>query len=656
MSIPDPKRRVQQDDPPTKREYLIDGEPPDGDDDFRPRLSTEAHAEITRRGWTLAQYREHHRTLISESIRARPEPERTPAKDQPEGRGGKRAEPGPKPDRHEDAAPAGPAVEPFRPFPLELLPEPVRGFIRAGAAAIGCDPAFVALPTLTALASAIGNTRRIQLKKDWQEPAILWTVVLAESGAKKSPPFDLAMRPLYRRQHLAMKRYSEAMREYKQAAKKYKRDLAKWERSKSEGDPPIEPDPPVCERCWVDDVTTEGLLPLLAQQWRGLLLKKDELSAWFGSFDRYQKGGKNGADAARFVEMFGGRPVCIDRKTSGTLYVPRAALCVTGGIQPAIFRLAMTWELKANGLLARLLAAMPPAKARKWSEASIDEKLLDALDRVYDRLFGLAPGVNRDGDPTPVDLPMTREGKEVWISFYNEHAEELADLTGDLSAAWSKLEGYAARLSLVVQLVRWAADDKTANPAEVDAASIRAGIGLSRWFGNETKRIYAISEESTEAQERRELVEFISRKGGTITNRQLQGINARRYPTAAAAEQALDALAKAGLGKWQTDTHDGGPGRPVVRFVLRTYGASDTNTNGVEPGENADCVGPNVRPEAENGHCVGRSGRPDGNGLDKAPSDTIRAKPDENSNSVCVGRQEQNQTGNPPAPRRRGSL
>jgi hypothetical protein len=46
----------------------------------------------------------------------------------------------------------------YVPFPLDALPEPVRGYTDACSAAIGCDPAYVALPVLSMLAGAIGNT------------------------------------------------------------------------------------------------------------------------------------------------------------------------------------------------------------------------------------------------------------------------------------------------------------------------------------------------------------------------------------------------------------------------------------------------------------------------------------------------------------------
>src|SRR5206468_1703264 len=72
-------------------------------------------------------------------------------------------------------------MERFEPFPVDALPEPVRSFVAAGAKAIGCDPCYVALPLLTVLAAAIGNTRRLLLKLGWTVPAILWTAIVGES-------------------------------------------------------------------------------------------------------------------------------------------------------------------------------------------------------------------------------------------------------------------------------------------------------------------------------------------------------------------------------------------------------------------------------------------------------------------------------------------
>ena len=94
-----------------------------------------------------------------------------------------------------DAAADGAPANRFEPFPVDALPEPLRGFVAAGAKAIGCDPSYLALPILTALAAAIGNTRRIQLKRGWTAPAMSWAAIVGESGTAKTPAFKLVMRP-----------------------------------------------------------------------------------------------------------------------------------------------------------------------------------------------------------------------------------------------------------------------------------------------------------------------------------------------------------------------------------------------------------------------------------------------------------------------------
>ena len=86
-------------------------------------------------------------------------------------------------DAAEVIQPGQPAMrsDHFHPFPVDALPEPIRGFVSDGAKAIGCDASFVALPLLTVLAAAIGNTRRIQLKRGWTAPAIIWTAIVGHS-------------------------------------------------------------------------------------------------------------------------------------------------------------------------------------------------------------------------------------------------------------------------------------------------------------------------------------------------------------------------------------------------------------------------------------------------------------------------------------------
>ncbi len=482
------------------------------------------------------------------------------------------------------------AVEPYKPFPVDALPEPVRGFVSVGAKAIGCDTSFIALPLLSALGSAIGNARRIELKRGWDEPAIVWTAIVGDSGTMKSPALELALRPVRKRQKDEMRNHEKVMEEYEIELQRYERDFAQWRRGKSDADPPVKPEQPVADRCWCDDTTVEALAVLLRDQWRGLLVVRDELAGWIGGFDRYTQG--SGADVAKWLEMFGGRSIVVDRKTSGTLYVPRAAVSVAGGIQPETLRRSLGKQHFQNGLAARLLFASPPRLVKRWTEDEISPIAEAALEAVFDRLFRLEPQYDRDGEPQPIIVKLTPKAKAAWVEFFNVHAEQQAELSADLSAAWSKLEGYVARMALVVHMVRCvASDDSVADPNFVDEVSIVSGVELSRWFGYEAKRVYAMLGESEEDTYLRRFVETIRRKGGTMTARELMR-SSSRYKTAKDAEEALGELVAEGLAKWEDRPTKKTGGCPTRQ--IRLTDNTDIDKTPQNPKKETGCVNVNT--------------------------------------------------------------
>src|SRR5215510_11366595 len=182
------------------------------------------------------------------------------------------------------------------------------------------------------------------------------------------------------------------MKYYEADLARWEKDMVAWKRDKNAAsDPPGKPDPPQAERFIVSDTTVEALAPILLVNPRGLLLARDELAGWFGSFDRYAGRGKAGADSANWLSMFNAESIIVDRKTGipRTIHVPDAAVCVTGGIQSAILKRALTIEHRESGLAARLLLACPPRKAKLWTEADIDPVAEAGLVCLFDRLYDL---------------------------------------------------------------------------------------------------------------------------------------------------------------------------------------------------------------------------------------------------------------------------
>lgn len=466
---------------------------------------------------------------------------------------------------------------PWRPFPLDALPHPICTYIKESACAIGCDPSFVALPLLACSAAAIGNTRRIRLKAGWDEPCVLWTAIVGDSGTHKTPALSAATHRLQKRQQEALARHEEALEQYQRDKLAYDADLADWKKKKpgARGEPPEAPKEPIAPRWIVSDVTLEALAERLLHAPRGLLVERDELAGWITSFDQY-KGGKGG-DCSQWLTLYNAKPLIVDRKAGPrkTTSVPIASVSITGGFQPETLRRALGREHWENGLAARLLLAMPPKTPRRWSEVSVSESTQSELDRVFEALFNLAFGGDGTGSPIPVCLPLMPAAKRLWQEFYNRHGGELAGMTGNEAALWSKLEGTAPRLALILHLVRVAAGDISAGDA-VDEMSLAAAVILADWFGYEGRRVYAVLAESDEQGERRKLTEIIRAKGGKITERDLTRTS-RKYQPADVANFALEGLVRDGWGHWEDLPTTAAGGRPTRCFVL-TLGVDVANT------------------------------------------------------------------------------
>ena len=470
----------------------------------------------------------------------------------------------------------------YRPFPVEALPEPVRFFVCEAAAAIGCDPVYVALGALAGVAASIGNTRRIVLKKGWPEPSVLWTAAVGESGTWKSPALDAALAPLRRIQGKAIDEYRAERKAYEEELERYN-DAKRSRRRRDKDEDLIRPEPPVAWRILCSDITVEALASLLQNAPRGLLVIRDELSGWIKGFDQYKK--VQGAEAAHYLSMHRASDLLVDRKTnSEIIYVRRAAVSVTGGIQPKILTRALGEEHLDNGLAARLLLAKPPKRPKRWTDAEVSESTAARFIELYTSLLDLDFAVDEEGNEIPVDLGLTVSGKTAWVQFFNEHGLEQVQREGDVAAAFSKLEGYCARFALIIHVIRCQSGDPTLESEHaIDAGSIQAGVTLTRWFAHETERVYAELGIASAAPPSSSLEKIIREHGGRISVRELMQASRRYRGSADIARAALQQLVDFGLGRW-VSSGPGKVGRPSEVFEMTdAHGAAGHGNETPDP-------------------------------------------------------------------------
>jgi hypothetical protein len=469
-----------------------------------------------------------------------------------------------------DAPPSDPNHERLKPcekyqeFPTNLLPSPLRDLVEQGAPAIGCDESYIALPLLSAVGAAIGNTCRLVVKKGWNVPPAIWTLICGESGTAKSPAFKLAKAPIQRHQKQLLDEFADLMADYEKAIEVYENQLKEHKKRKTSEPPPDKPQPPKLDRVVVSDCTVEALAPILRQNPKGLLLQRDELSGWLGSFNQYKSA--KGSDEAAWLSMFDGESITVDRKGEGTVptYVDTALVGITGGIQPAVLASSMTKEHRASGMASRFLIAQPPRKAQSWTDEEVGDGTLSAVDDLFAQL--LAIDFDDAERHKPHFIGLSKEAKQFFRSFFNSHHQEQADLTGDDAAAWSKLLGYVPRLALVFHVVTQLEAGEPITEA-VSTETMQRAILLVEWFKNEAARLYATIDDTDDQRELREVASWIDRRGGQTTPRDLcRGF--RSVGSVDDADKLCQRLVKAGLGRWEMVETESGTG-PQIRS-LRT--------------------------------------------------------------------------------------
>jgi DNA polymerase I-like protein with 3'-5' exonuclease and polymerase domains len=510
-------------------------------------------------------------------------------------------------------------IPPYSPFPTGCLPEPWATFVRQGAAALKCDESLVALPLLSVLASAIGTTRRVHLGAEWYEPAVLWTCIIQESGGRKSPAAELSV-------DLVQARQKAQVKEFKAQVEAYKREVTELKK-KPEDERGDVPEKPVFKRSIVGDITIEKLASVIDDNRRGLLVYRDELSAWVRSFTRYTKGD---TDEANWLSIHRAGPIIYDRKTGDKtcIYVPFGAASVTGGIQPGTLTRLMTPNFFESGLMARILFAMPPRSPKTWTDTGIDKDVKAQANKSLDALYELAPEIDSDGDPRSVVVLLSRSARTRFEKFVNEWGIQQFEAEGAKAAALAKLEALPGRFALIHHCVLRAASLEDSDPIGLE--SLEAGIALAEWFASEAERVYRMLAETGEDREIRELHELVMRlaakpeKGGRIAVRDLQRSSGRKYRTKDEATAALERLVGHGLGAWEgdppthfrpcptSDTSDTSDSDDDPDDEDDDPGASDTEADTHPPTDPHPGDGPGTTPEPEDTYGKSPPGRPEG--------------------------------------------
>lgn len=434
------------------------------------------------------------------------------------------------------------------PFPLEVFPQDTQQILNEFSKAVHCPVDFFAVPLLVEAGVAIGTSRAMEIKPGWLEGPRINGAVVSSPGSRKSPALNLVMSPTYSIQMRMQSENAEEKKIYENELKRYEIELKEWRTSKGNEQKPTEPTIPIMKQILTTDSTLEALAVLLEQNPRGLLVARDELTGWVLSMDQYRGG--RGADRQAWLSFWNGCMVIVNRKNrSEPIMLNNPFVGVVGCLPPDVLGDLADERGREDGFIHRLLFSYPDNVPLEWVEDEISQDSLDRLNQIFERLIKLEPKCDENGNPQPVVVSFTPEGKAKWREFINDHYKEQEDqlFPENLRGPWAKLEGYAARLALILHLLRFVCGE--AKSEQVDERSMSGAADLVDYFKSHAKRIYAQLCVSPEDKKVLSALEWIRKQGGKVTAREVLRYHLANVKTSAEAKQLLYQLLERGYGR-----------------------------------------------------------------------------------------------------------
>ncbi len=444
-------------------------------------------------------------------------------------------------------------------------------WIRASAEAKSAPPDYVVSAVLAVFGSLLGNTRWVSPWQGWAEPAILWSVVVGNPSANKSPALDAVLVPLKQAERRIRDKDQAALTEWRGKAEVAKLAESAWKETvkaaiKAGEEPSPRPDSanvgpePFMTRLAVSDTTIERLAVILSHQPRGTLLARDELAGWLMGMTRYSGGG---SDRPFWLEAYGGRGYTVERMGRDPVYVERLSVAVVGGIQPDRLRSLLT-KTDDDGLLGRFLPVWPHPAPVKRPSLFYDETFIEA---AIGRLLKLDMPADEDGASRPWFVHFSEDARRLLDAFRETVREWEAGAEGLLLSFMGKLPGMAARLSLVLAYLEWASEEAD-EPREIGVEHFgRAAHLVSEYLLPMARRAYADASVPVVERAGRRLAQLIREQGWhQFSSREVLRLNRPGIGTSEELNPALKALEEAELIRGQTEPAKAGRGRPA-----RTY-------------------------------------------------------------------------------------
>lgn len=365
-------------------------------------------------------------------------------------------------------------------FPVEVFPSPIQQVITATNENLNYPIDFIGASLLYAVSVAVGNTHSVEVKKGFQQSAVLYLAIVGRAGTTKSHPLSFALQPIVERDKKTYRQYEEQRQEYEKTA-----NLSKKEREQQVIDEPIKP---TWQKFLLSDFTPEALAEVHKFNKRGIGVYVDELAGWFKNFNRYSKG----SEMEFWLSQWSGKPINIDRKTGEPVFIPLPFISVAGTIQKGILNELAKESRTQNGFIDRILFVIPDNVQKEyWSETDLPSVVSENWENIISNLLRLSVISDDTLNPSPTVLRFTPEAKKVLFEWQRVNTDQSNGAESEaLSGIFSKMDMYVLRLALILEMMRYACNESTKEAVSIEA--VQGAVKLVEYFKSSAVKVNSI--------------------------------------------------------------------------------------------------------------------------------------------------------------------
>jgi hypothetical protein len=468
------------------------------------------------------------------------------------------------------------------PCPVHALPKVVGNIVEDESFRINCPTDFVAISLLVMTSSIVARNIVIQPKQQdtgWLVTPNLWGMLIGSPSTKKSPSMKITNSIIKNLSKVLDQKFNQELAQYEiaqtmsewgnndiqsKARELFKKGntTAAQELLTHTGADSSSATEPKIPRLEVNDTTTEKLGEILADNPRGVLVTRDELSGWLSSLAKPERS----SDRAFYLESSdGGAAFTFDRIGRGTKKIDPLRLAILGGIQPGVItsyiRNATSGGKGADGLTQRFQMAGYPDEV-KFSEVKDQAPDLASPKILEGKLGAIIDWSTKCEEPYV--LTFTGDAYALSMGWLNQNELLVRDpeLHPALQSHFAKYPKLFLSLAGIIHTID---SDNVPCAPKIDAEAVQKAIELVEYFKSHAERIYGMSINPA-IDNAITLKNRLKKLNSSFSARDVQRKGWAGLDTPEAIKESLDVLVDYGYLKPKTHQH-ASSGRPTTQYV-----------------------------------------------------------------------------------------